>query len=104
MIFVYELAPIDFWNGWQTEAEYLPKNEKEEIDAYRRFRERAQELAHRAGWEGDVRFGPYVSALPNPETSMPSDFMIAWKQENNGTTYVASPYELPWLGNPTISG
>jgi hypothetical protein len=23
--------------------------------------------------------------------------MLAWKQNNNGTTFVASPYRLPWL-------
>jgi hypothetical protein len=29
-----------------------------------------------------------------------SKFMVAWKQSNNGTTFVASPRQLHHLGNP----
>jgi hypothetical protein len=30
--------------------------------------------------------------------------MIAWKSDNNGETYVASPYPLPWLQGEKIAG
>jgi hypothetical protein len=31
------------------------------------------------------------------EPRLGSDFIIAWKQDNNGQTYVAAPFRLPWL-------
>jgi hypothetical protein len=48
------------------------------------------------GWEGDIRgFSEiYVSGVPvagDPTCAL----MIAWKQENNGDTFVASETELP---------
>ncbi|PSS59873.1 hypothetical protein C6558_36235 [Ensifer sp. NM-2] len=108
MIFVYKLGPIDFWNGWLSAADFVA--ETENVDAnyneetFLPFVEKAQDLARGIGWEGDMRSGPFVSALPNPDSGNLSDFILAWKQDNNGTTFVASPYELPWLGRPTARG
>lgn len=50
-----------------------------------------------SGWEGDVRDDElYVFALPSDSCETKIGFI--WKQENNGSTFVASPYPLPWLG------
>jgi hypothetical protein len=51
------------------------------------------------GWEGDVRETNgveeiYLFSLPAPESV---EYGICWKQENNGDTFVYSPFRLPWL-------
>lgn len=91
---VYSLAPIDFWSGW-TKAEHAVDEyfTQSDLDA---LWAKASDLALDAGWEGDVRSGPYVAGFPDPDTGGPA-VMIAWKQENNGTTFVASPHPLPHL-------
>jgi len=69
---------------------------------YAEFRRTAMELAREKGWEGDIRRGengPCVTALPfvDPEEYGKAYHIIAWKQDNNGQTFVASPQQLPWL-------
>jgi|SRR6516164_6932518 hypothetical protein len=103
---VYELGPIDMWFGWTPLQKVL-------AIASKPFSERgdwchhsagkleyalahAQQLAKLLGWERDMREGPYFSPLPENDTD-PAAFLLAWKQDNNGTTFVASPYRLPWL-------
>jgi len=104
-IFVYEKAPIDFWAGWVTEDDFKQQLRKEGTDEnfkadwnkYLAFRNTAQSLASDIGWEGDVTSGPYVSAIPMEDPADSGHVIVAWKQENNGTTYIASPQPLPWL-------
>lgn len=99
-MFVYELSPIDFWDGWTRYSEMLersrsiPGNGISDNELEKLFR-RAKNAARRVGWDGDMREGPYVSGLPSNE-SCPF-LMFAWKQDNNGTSFVTSPFELPWL-------
>ncbi|MQX81527.1 hypothetical protein GHK80_36980 [Sinorhizobium medicae] len=69
-------------------------------ETFQPFFEKAKAIAREAGLEGDMRSGPFVSALPNDDLGSFSDFIIAWKQDNNGATFVASPHELAWLGRP----
>lgn len=104
-MFVYMVPPIDYWNGWTEEKEFLRSFVQEheyELDwlayrvkAYSAFRKAALELAKRMGWEGDICSGPYVAAVPTGDCE--SDFMIAWKQSSNGDTFIVSPLWLPWL-------
>jgi hypothetical protein len=110
-IHVYHLnTPIDFWTGWRTENEFLAhlavycadsgmaSGVTDEIGEYTEFRQTAMELAHDIGWDGDIRKGeggPYVTALPNEDCTV--QLVLAWKSDNNGTTFVASPRPLPWL-------
>ena len=56
----------------------------------------ARDLAMEAGWEGDMRGANEASVFFLPAET---DFKYAfvWKQDNNGTTFVVSPFELPWL-------
>jgi hypothetical protein len=46
-------------------------------------------------WEGDFKEGPYLWWLPDGDNEFV--YAFAWKQHNNGTTYVASPVKLSWL-------
>ncbi len=88
---VYHIPPIDIWEGWQEpkDAEWLDDAEWGPMWA------KAQELARKVGWEGDIRTGPYVTVLPFPPG--PPPVVIGWKQSNNGNCFIASPYEMPWL-------
>jgi hypothetical protein len=45
--------------------------------------------------------GPFFSALPDGMSSS-CDYVVAWKQHNNGTTFLVSPWELPWLADEQI--
>ncbi len=97
-MFAYALTPIDHWTGWMSEAEflsqlgegYMPVDES----AYLATKDRALDLARSAGWEGDIRQGPFIAGLPTNDEHL---FLLGWKQDNNGTTYIVSPYRLPWV-------
>lgn len=53
-------------------------------------------------WEGDIRGEDiYLFSLPDPDNCS-EKIGIVWKQENNGTTFICSPVELPWLSNYEI--
>jgi hypothetical protein len=102
-LFIYELPPIDFWQGW-TPASHWPKAEDEPFTKYAEYGLDEQEaasdlsvarkLAKECGWEGDGEWR--MAGLPRDDIAAPT-YMLAVKQYNNGTTYVISPYELPWL-------
>lgn len=117
IVYVYATNPIDFWCGWQlvSEACKIPPHIRDLLDPQAnldddhqndsqdyisifdvaKFFEAAKWTARKIGWEGDVAWGPYISMLPHNESDCL--FMLAWKQSNNGTTFIASPFDLPWL-------
>lgn len=102
-MFIYSQAPIDHWQGWLTVPEAAAKlcggnNTEDALRCLADTLQEAKQLAKVAGWEGDMREGPYITVLPNNDNTVAC--VIAWKQDNNGETFVASPYQLPWLGNP----
>ena len=69
-------------------------------DDYYAFKKKAELQAAEAGWEGDPKRGaewPLCRASPGQLRRCSVHYMIAWKQDNNGTTFVASPFPLPWL-------
>ncbi|MGA8614265.1 MAG: hypothetical protein WB760_21835 [Xanthobacteraceae bacterium] len=35
--------------------------------------------------------------MPTDATGADGHYMIAWKQDNNGMTFIVSPHKLPWL-------
>lgn len=45
-------------------------------------------------WEGDDN-GPRFSVIPTGDDE--AALVIAWKQINNGTTFVVSEHPMPWL-------
>lgn len=100
---VYALPPMDFlWGALPTIGDFY-KSLVDEYDApyaarlmveIEEFKARSLSVAERAGWEGDFRNEPRVLLLPvDPELEV----SLIWKQDNNGTTFVASRQILPWL-------
>jgi len=55
------------------------------------------QLRERTTWEGDVREGPYIAGLMPPAPGQEYTVAVALKQDNDGRTFVWSPFELPWL-------
>jgi hypothetical protein len=101
-LFVYELPPIDFWQGWTPESRW-PEGEDDPFYEYGLNDEEAaadlalaKGLATRCGWEGDGEWR--MAGLPRDDVAAPT-YMLAVKQQNNGTTFIISPYELPWLAH-----
>lgn len=114
MKFAYQIAFIDYhWGNLKTVSDiaydllnsvlkvpYSNKNNHENeynIDFLNEFLNNwseAQKMAFELGWEGDFRHNPEVFWMPI-ETAFEWGFVF--KQNNNGTTFVISPIELPWL-------
>lgn len=95
---MYQAAPIDFWHGAvplvRALAE-LPEREARELLLL--FAGCVRWLARAEGctWEGDFREGPFVFHVPSPgDSGMAAGF--AWKQDNNGATFLCSPVSLDW--------
>jgi hypothetical protein len=91
-MYIYAMSPIDAWTYWHK----IEPGADAEVD---KFLEEARRLAaEHAGYDGKDRDGPFVAALP-PRDGYDgwSDFMVGWKQDNNGSTYIASPHPLEWL-------
>ena len=104
-MYCYALSPTDFWAGWQDYKEFCASVAREDNGLHETAKTllRVGDLLHngqaycreKLHWEGDMRQGPFFSALPTGDSDCA--FVIAWKQDNNGTTYVVSEIELPWL-------
>ena len=106
-LIVYSSMPLDYWGGMMKLDEFL-KTETDLpdmldlIDEVRQVYAEAMEMASHVGWEGDYIDGPYVSFLPNPGANETRP-VLAWKQRNNGTTFVASTVPLPHMDAITDS-
>lgn len=101
-LYVYAIAPIDFWDGWMTRDQFISSYNSEHMeggadDHCDDLIAHAEKVAQIAGWEGDYRQGPFFSGIPSESGNCSSETMIGWKQDNNGMTFIASPYRLPWL-------
>jgi hypothetical protein len=106
---VYCTQPIDIWYGWtplkQVMMDYININLHGDslIRAYPPPEEilerwkKAQTLAEvYLGWTlGDIREGPWWCPLPQADIGV--EFLIAWKRDQGGYTYIAVPWPLPWL-------
>lgn len=104
--YIYAQSPIDYWLRWKTPMEYIKsvrnlyEEEKDDPDFHiNDFICRLVEIAgcfKKAGWEGDISGQDlYVTELPNGNFEM--KIMVGLKQDNNGMTFIASPYPLPWM-------
>jgi hypothetical protein len=113
-VHVYKTPPIDFWCGWTPARDVVKWDLGPTLDVSFAFNTisaaqwdyqwwAAKVGAIRLGWkEGDIRGypdnAPLVSGLPEWDGGGEGCyFMIAWKQGDHGTTFVASPIPLPWL-------
>jgi hypothetical protein len=93
-LFVYFIPPIDFWFGWHDPELLIYEYERHlKFEEYFRL---GKETARKLGWAGDVRDGPYVCGVADPNM-LAFNYLIAWKQENNGDCVVVSPHRLPHL-------
>lgn len=90
----FGMHAVDFWEGW------IPFNEletselvpKEIVFPVKQFWEHVQEFfpGHEMHWEGDVRRDElYVALINGKFPTKLKDFIIGWKQENNGDTFMA---------------
>ncbi|RZK42273.1 MAG: hypothetical protein EOO61_05505 [Hymenobacter sp.] len=105
-MYIYEMNPIDIWSGWIRLEDAIAEpgkydiagsststDEKEIIDELREKLDYVKYLlARHTPWEGDGRV--YLTSMP---TEVDGFLVFAIKQDNNGTTYLASPIEYPHL-------
>lgn len=117
-MFVYQISPIDFWEGCTLLEDYV-KNKLKYLTEHKsdiklcfepysdlrdilEFYREAQKIAIKYGdfKNEDLKDGPYISGIPREDVECA--VIIMWKQNNNGTTYVASQIELPWLKDDMI--
>ncbi len=108
-LYVYRTFPIDFWYGWTpflevlkdalNDEQYIPINPKELLARLQQAQLVARE---QLCWDGDIRGGfghhdggPWVAPLPAKSGGY--EFLLAWKQDDNGMTFVISPQPLQWL-------
>lgn len=115
VFWVYECSPIDNWWGWTPLTTVLQSSkenndlEEEGLGAYIEdwrgfpFEKLALEastakllIQKHTLWEGDGHW--QVAPLPNPDQCT-SELLFAVKQSNNGTTFLCSPFRLPWLAD-----
>ncbi len=104
---VYQIPPMDAgWSFWSTLepvrsdallVEICDGDDAAydcELREFDRLLSEAALAAQTMGWNGEIRIEPHVFWLP---ASVAPQYDFAWKEENNGTTYVASPQPLPHL-------
>ena len=118
--FLYQLPPIDFWTGWKDMKEFLRVEDNilwhvEDPDDFDKIVVRnildslsvlleALEFGNSVGADTEVKEKHFFfSGLPADNMGY-SEVMCAWKAANNGTTYVVSPFRLPWLDSKCIMG
>lgn len=101
---VYSVMPILFWNGWQNPIDMFPISSSGAVQDWHDAADwtamwtKAQELASKLDWTGDISIGPFVTVLPEAPGSYGfPPVIIAWKQGTNGPSFIATPFELPWV-------
>lgn len=96
-VYVYLVSPIDYWEGFVLE-ESFDVSRTHKPGQYEAFRAKAFEVAKKnLSWDGDISVGPFISMIPDGNWSADALPLLVWKQSGNGSTFVASPYPLPWL-------
>lgn len=102
-LYCYHLPPIDHWTGGMTPELFLASlapspgwlgTVAAAVEMLQELEASAQAAFREIGWEGDIREGPYFFALPD-EARLAVGYVL--KQAAEGSTFVASPIELPWL-------
>jgi len=113
--FVYAVSPIDWhWEHLQSveavalkigieHAALLSQRDEDDdayyddgvsVDEFLSDWKAAREAATAKGWKGDFRQSPVVFWIPD-ETGFRYGF--AFKQDNNGTTFIITPVQMHWL-------
>ena len=98
-IYIYSGSPIDDWTGWELVG-FAPLCQYDvpgDLSCIDRFLSRAKHIAcGLLDYDNKDRGneGPYWIPLPK---FCGDEFCVAWKQDNDGVTFVASSVRLPWL-------
>ncbi|CQR73322.1 hypothetical protein SOV_51050 [Sporomusa ovata DSM 2662] len=97
--FIYTLNPTDYFVGFMTEREALDA-EKGDIEDGEEILKQKIEIAKKlfrehTCWEGDGEV--YISGLPGRNSNNYPEIFVIIKQRNNGSTFLCSPVELPYL-------
>lgn len=92
---------IDSWFGWQTYAEFVEAHKDyagviQDLNALR-WRSGLVAKEH-LGWMGDYR-EQYVTSLPDQNRGCENKLVFAWKQDQKGLAFIASPYPMAWLAH-----
>ncbi|MDD3157451.1 hypothetical protein [Anaeromusa sp.] len=98
--FVYELNPTDYFFPFKSFDQAIVDAE---IEGGEKFKDviitavdnAKNKFKKHTVWEGDGRF--FVSGLPGADSENMPLILVIIKQVNNGTTFLYSPVELPYL-------
>lgn len=125
-MFCYETDALDFFPGLvglTEEVDRINKTFRNEnfrhaalmqLFAFVMFCAREISRKKPCSWEGDIRHhesddpsisyesNAYIFSIPNPYLNTCVCGMI-WKQDNNGTTFICSPVELPHLSDGALT-
>jgi len=98
-MYLYACGPLDCWPAMMTLAEALALAGSEDVctptEPIALLGEALHTAASQGHWDGDFSVEPRFCPIPGGDVCM--DWGVIWKQSNNGTTFVYSPHELPWL-------
>ena len=114
-MYVYNLNITDYWDGLVPLRKYIreelatPKdwvnNEShaERVEKLKKFVKRCFDAVYTSDncWEGDVRgYEIYIGGLPYNVTEgmCNTELFLTWKQDNNGSCFLVSPFKLSYLG------
>lgn len=115
-MYCYDVGIIDFFDGTYSLQSYINKlldTDNEDIgsagSAGRDLKELKESVLSaikflyntNSFWEGDIRSSDNlrVGGLPASEMGCAMEYYFIFKQDNNGSTFVVSPYPLVWLEN-----
>ena len=106
-MFVYEFSPIDYWIGMENFKYFYCKvvlSKRMKIKDI--LAESLNSLAEsKSYWEGDIRNDElHLGTFPNVENCGDAHYYIGLKQENNGTSYLIFPFEMPIYKDSLCSG
>lgn len=104
-MYVYEAEfPIDYFNGMTALKDYIKLcvDNKEDDSIYSSYFDLQKFLVNSfmnvkcsvTSWEGDIRGDDiFISAIPAPDNTTYK--LLAFKQDNNGTSFIVSEFLLP---------
>ena len=101
-LYIYATPPIDDWEAFRPFREWVLSIGSEphvyglwdRAIGYHQILDVAMRLAKDfAGWEGDFESVQVCPDLNLKDSNCP-DLILLWKQDNNGTTFIASPSPL----------
>ena len=106
-MFYYETPPIDYFAGMVTLDEFRTQVYKELPHTFDEPEEVINDITasleiskkffdSHSCWEGDIKAGPFIFTIPDPDAVSYKEGFV-WKQQNNGSSFIASPCRLPWL-------